>query len=196
MRLTTCLFCLDLAALLLLIHHQLYLFGWIQTSQTGGQLYSDTSPYGECSLHRSSFVWVSIPYKYDALLFTSNLSGYSDIFVVSNMRLNVPTCVNRLRFTLKMCFSVDTIIDLFEQRRNYLCRQAFSQALKEKKAHVTWGRGSRHRINHYLIDAFFIQRIIPLDKRPYPSGFVCVIHIVTFTGLESNRRFNLTWFCP
>ena len=27
-----------------------YLFGQIQTSQTGGQPYGDTSPYGECSL--------------------------------------------------------------------------------------------------------------------------------------------------
>ena len=26
------------------------LLGQIQTSQTGGQLYSDTSPYGKCSL--------------------------------------------------------------------------------------------------------------------------------------------------
>ena len=31
---------------------QIYLFGQIQTSQTGGQRYSDTSPYkvSECSL--------------------------------------------------------------------------------------------------------------------------------------------------
>ena len=31
---------------------QIYKFGWIQTSQTGGQQYSDTSPYkvSECSL--------------------------------------------------------------------------------------------------------------------------------------------------
>ena len=30
----------------------IYKFGWIQTSQTGGQPYSDTSPYkeNECSL--------------------------------------------------------------------------------------------------------------------------------------------------
>ena len=27
-----------------------YLFGQIQTSQTGGQLYIDTYPYGGCSL--------------------------------------------------------------------------------------------------------------------------------------------------
>ena len=29
---------------------QYYLFGQIQTSQTGGQPYSDTSPYGESSV--------------------------------------------------------------------------------------------------------------------------------------------------
>ena len=31
-------------------YFMLYLFGQIQTSQTGGQPYSDTSPYGESSL--------------------------------------------------------------------------------------------------------------------------------------------------
>ena len=30
---------------MMLNEHQFYLFGQIQTSQTGGQLYSDTSPY-------------------------------------------------------------------------------------------------------------------------------------------------------
>ena len=30
---------------------EFYLFGQIQTSQTGGQPYSDTSPYGEYTLH-------------------------------------------------------------------------------------------------------------------------------------------------
>ena len=42
-QLTSCLFCLELAALLKLNEHQFYLFGQIQTSQTGGQPYSDTS---------------------------------------------------------------------------------------------------------------------------------------------------------
>ena len=42
--------CLDLAALLMLNEQQLYLLGKIQSSQTGGQTDSDTSPYGECSL--------------------------------------------------------------------------------------------------------------------------------------------------
>ena len=36
--------------LLMLNEQQFYLFGQIQTSQTGGQLYSDPSAYGECSL--------------------------------------------------------------------------------------------------------------------------------------------------
>ena len=34
----------------MLNYSQLYLFGQIQTGQTGGQPYSDTSPYDECSL--------------------------------------------------------------------------------------------------------------------------------------------------
>ena len=45
-----CLFCLDSAALITLNQYQLCLFGQIQTGQTGGQLYCDTPPYGECSL--------------------------------------------------------------------------------------------------------------------------------------------------
>ena len=39
-------------AWLMLNEQQFYLFGQIQTSQTGGQPYSDTFPYGECSLER------------------------------------------------------------------------------------------------------------------------------------------------
>ena len=34
----------------MLIDQQFYLFGQIQTSQTGGQPYSDPSPYGNCSM--------------------------------------------------------------------------------------------------------------------------------------------------
>ena len=45
--LTSCLFCLDSAALLMLHLQKFYLFGQIQT---GGQVYSDASPYDECSL--------------------------------------------------------------------------------------------------------------------------------------------------
>ena len=33
----------------MLNQQQIYLFGQIQTSQTGGPLYSDTSPYRECA---------------------------------------------------------------------------------------------------------------------------------------------------
>ena len=50
-QLTSCLFCLDSAALLILNEQQIYLYGQIQTSQTGGHPYSDTSPYCESSLH-------------------------------------------------------------------------------------------------------------------------------------------------
>ena len=34
----------------MLNEQQFYYFGQIQTSQTGGEPYSDTSRYGECSL--------------------------------------------------------------------------------------------------------------------------------------------------
>ena len=36
----------------MLTWQQVYLSGQIQTSQTSGQPYSDTSPYGECSLDK------------------------------------------------------------------------------------------------------------------------------------------------
>ena len=49
-QLTSCLLCLDLAALLTLNEQQFYLLGQIQISQTGGQPYSVTSPYGQSSL--------------------------------------------------------------------------------------------------------------------------------------------------
>ena len=42
--LTSCLFCLDSAALFMLNDQQFYLFGQIKTSQTGGLPYSDASP--------------------------------------------------------------------------------------------------------------------------------------------------------
>ena len=48
---TSCLFCSDSAGLIMLNEQQFYLVGLIQTSQTGGQPYSDTSPDGECSLN-------------------------------------------------------------------------------------------------------------------------------------------------
>ena len=40
----------DSAALLMLNEQQIYLFGQMQTSQTWGQPYNDTSPYIERSL--------------------------------------------------------------------------------------------------------------------------------------------------
>ena len=51
-QLSSCLFCLDSVALLMLNLHQLYLVGQIKISQTGGQLYSDTYPYADCLLYR------------------------------------------------------------------------------------------------------------------------------------------------
>ena len=48
--LTSCLFCLDPAALLMWNMKQIYLFGQIQTSKTGGHWYSDTSPSVGCYL--------------------------------------------------------------------------------------------------------------------------------------------------
>ena len=47
-QLTSCLFYLDSSAFLMFNEEQFYLFGQIQTSQTEGQLYSDTSLYSEC----------------------------------------------------------------------------------------------------------------------------------------------------
>ena len=44
--LASCLIGLDSAALLVLQSKQFYLFGQIQSSQTGGQQFSDTSTYG------------------------------------------------------------------------------------------------------------------------------------------------------
>ena len=49
-QLTSCLFGLDSNALLMLNAQKFSLLGSIQASQTGGQLYSDTSPYGEGSM--------------------------------------------------------------------------------------------------------------------------------------------------
>ena len=43
-RSTSCLFCLVSAALFMLNEQQFYPFGQIQTGQTGGQPYKDTSP--------------------------------------------------------------------------------------------------------------------------------------------------------
>ena len=42
-------FCLDSAALLMMNEQQFYLFGQIQNSRMGGQSYSDTFTYGNCS---------------------------------------------------------------------------------------------------------------------------------------------------
>ena len=51
-RLISCFTRLDSAALFMFILQQIYLFGQIQTSQTGGRLHSDTSPceVSECYL--------------------------------------------------------------------------------------------------------------------------------------------------
>ena len=52
LRLTSCFTGLDSAPWLMVNQIQIYKFGRIQPSQTGGQRYSDTSPYevSECSL--------------------------------------------------------------------------------------------------------------------------------------------------
>ena len=52
-QLTSCLTGLDSAVLLNWNYKQICLFGQILTGQTGGQPYSDISPYevSECSLH-------------------------------------------------------------------------------------------------------------------------------------------------
>ena len=58
--LTSCLFCLNSAALISLSEQQFYLFGQIQNCQTGGWPYSDTSTYGECFLLQVNYsFWCS-----------------------------------------------------------------------------------------------------------------------------------------
>ena len=51
-QLTSCFICLHSATLLMSNEQPFYLLGKIQISQKGSQPYSDTSPYGECSLMR------------------------------------------------------------------------------------------------------------------------------------------------
>ena len=55
----------DSAALLMLNEQQFYLFGHIQTSQTGGQLCSDTFPYEECSLLWHTNILGRVPKAYE-----------------------------------------------------------------------------------------------------------------------------------
>ena len=63
LRLTSCLTGWDSAACLFKLDTFLHKFGQIQTSQTGGQLYSDTSPYkvSECSLIEMSLTIKTFP---------------------------------------------------------------------------------------------------------------------------------------
>ena len=51
-------YCLDSAVLHMLNQQQIYLFGQIQTSQTRGQSYSDTSPYDEMEYSLAQSKWV------------------------------------------------------------------------------------------------------------------------------------------
>ena len=46
----------------MLNYQQFYLFGQIQTSQTGGQLYSVTSPDGQYSLKKALYLEGSVQY--------------------------------------------------------------------------------------------------------------------------------------
>ena len=73
--LLTCLFCLHSAALFMLYWHHLSLFGQIQSSQPWGQLYSDTSPYGECSLHRICRWWSSSQQASSLLVWRQSRQG-------------------------------------------------------------------------------------------------------------------------
>ena len=74
-QMTSCLFCLNLEALLLLNGQLLYLFGQIQTSQTGGQPYSDTSPNGEYSLVTVMGL-KSLPNLFEQFWILMNVSGF------------------------------------------------------------------------------------------------------------------------
>ena len=59
-QLTSCLICLDLAALLMLNEPQFYLFGQLQSSQTGGQPCSDASPYKVSENSLSSYWYLCL----------------------------------------------------------------------------------------------------------------------------------------
>ena len=60
-QLTSCLFCLDSAALLMLNEQQFFLLGQTQTSSTGGQRYSDTLPLKVSVL----CTWTSVSADFD-----------------------------------------------------------------------------------------------------------------------------------
>ena len=59
--LTSCLFCLDSATFLMLIEQKIFLLVQIETSQTGDQLNTDTSPYGEWSLLKLPILITVVP---------------------------------------------------------------------------------------------------------------------------------------
>ena len=112
--LTFCFFCLDSAALLMLNEQQIYLFGQIQTSQTGYQLYSDTSPYGECSLVRHFFIlratstkgifilpYLNIPNGLFTLTFSSD--AHVSLEMTSCCMMQPTWCVNSFQDTNSCC---------------------------------------------------------------------------------------------
>ena len=74
----------DSAALLVLIQLEVYKFGRIQTSQKGGQLYSDTSPYkgSECSLPRPTPDWANI-------IFQTNLDGLAYLYIACAYMISI-----------------------------------------------------------------------------------------------------------
>ena len=58
-RLTSCLFCLELATLLKLNEHKLNLCGEVKHSQTGGQPYSDILPFSHSEFSKTSLMLVA-----------------------------------------------------------------------------------------------------------------------------------------
>ena len=95
-QLTSCLFCLDSGAL---NEQQFCLFGQIETSQKGGQPYSDTSPYGGCSLvkcltwHLSCktifFKWAKPGlFLFIFVLFSHRMDKYSTNLTINEKRVD------------------------------------------------------------------------------------------------------------
>ena len=89
--LVSCLTGMDSAALFMFNQQQIYLFGQIQASQTGGQRYSNTFPYkvSECSLGKQTLIRLDcflLPFY--THVFTNRLSNHALCSLSIEWRLN------------------------------------------------------------------------------------------------------------
>ena len=104
------------------------MFGWIQTSQTGGQTNSDTSPYGECSLDILSFLKLRSPSK--EMFFSSGKCRY--VSMTSSMQqLNSSSAT--ITFHLKIFLTHRQLVCVTQKRLlplwTSICRKYFLQYL-------------------------------------------------------------------